>query len=54
VDSYRSTFGRSDTLQRHFKGWHAEQSNFVLNQHLDDDAQIRAMSLGMLIEPPIE
>ncbi len=54
VDSYRSTFGRSDTLQRHFKGRHAEQSNFVLNQHLDDDAQIRAMSLGMLIEPPIE
>ncbi len=30
---------------------HAEQSNFALNQDLDDDAQ---MSLGMLIEPPIE
>jgi hypothetical protein len=51
-----STFGRSDTLQRHFKGRHAEQSNSALNQHLDDDddAQIRAISLGMLIEAPIE
>ncbi len=56
VDSCRRTFGRSDTLQRHFKGRHAEQSNFALNQHLDDDddAQIRAISLGMLIELPIE
>jgi hypothetical protein len=54
VDSYMSTFERSDTLQCHFKGRHAEQNNSALNQHLDDDAQIRAMSLGMLIEPPIE
>ncbi|CAK9208408.1 unnamed protein product [Sphagnum troendelagicum] len=54
VDSCRSTFGRRDTLQRHFKGRHAEQSNSALNQHFNDDAQIRAISLGMLIEPPIE
>jgi hypothetical protein len=54
VDSCRSTFERNDMFQRHFKGRHVEQSNFALNQHLDDDAQIRAMSLGMLIEPPIE
>ncbi len=55
MDSYRSAFERCDTLQRYFK---AEQSNSALNQHLDDndddDAQIKAMSLGMLIEPPIE
>jgi hypothetical protein len=49
-----STFERSDTLQCHFKGRHVEQNNSALNQHLDDDSQIRAMSLGMLIEPPIE
>jgi hypothetical protein len=34
---------------------HAEQNDFALNQDLDDnDTQIRAMSLGMLIQPPIE
>jgi hypothetical protein len=51
-----STFECSDTLQRHFKRRHAEQNNFALNQHLDNnnDAQITAMSLGMFIEPPIE
>ncbi len=54
VEGCTSTFERSDTFQRHFKGRHAEQSNSALNQHLDDNAQIRAMSLGMLIEPPIE
>ncbi len=54
VEGYTSTFERSDTLQRHFKGRHAEQSNSALNQHLNDDAQIRAMSMGMLIKPPIE
>ncbi len=32
---------------------HAEQSNSALNQNLDDNVQ-KAMSLGMLIQPPIE
>jgi hypothetical protein len=53
VDYYRSTFERNDKLQGHFKVQHAEQSNSALNQDLDDNAQ-KAMSLGMLIEPPIE
>jgi hypothetical protein len=53
VDYYRSTFEHNDKLQGHFKVQHAEQSNSALNQDLDDNAQ-KAMSLGMLIEPPIE
>jgi hypothetical protein len=44
MEGYTSTFERSDTLQRHFKGRHAEQSNSALNQHFNNDAQIRAMS----------
>jgi hypothetical protein len=48
-----STFERSDRFQGHFKVQHAEQSNSALNQDLDDNAQ-KAMSLGMLIQPPIE
>jgi len=54
VEGCTSTFEPSDTLQRHFKGRHAEQSNSALNQHLNDDAQLQAMPLGILIEPPIE
>jgi len=57
VEGCESTFKRSDRLQGNFKVRHAEQSDSALNQDLDDnDAQIRAMSmsLGMLIQPPIE
>ncbi len=56
VEGCTSTFERSDRLQGHFKVRHAEHSDSALNQDLDDndDAQIRAMSLGMLIQPPIE
>jgi hypothetical protein len=53
VDCCMSTFERSDRFQGHFKVQHAEQSNSALNQDLDDNAQ-KAMSLGMLIQPPIE
>jgi hypothetical protein len=53
VDYCRSTFERSDRLQGHFKVQHAEQSNSALNQNLHNNVQ-KAMSLGMLIEPPIE
>jgi len=55
VEGCESTFERGDRLQGHFKVRHAEQSDSALNQDFDDnDAQIRAMSLGMLIQPPIE
>jgi hypothetical protein len=32
---------------------HAEQNNSTLNQNLDDTVR-KAMSLGMLIQPPVE
>lgn len=56
VEGCTSTFERSDRLQGHFKVRHAEQSDSALNRDLDDndDVQIRAMSLGMLIQPSIE
>jgi hypothetical protein len=53
VDYCKSTFDRSDNLWRHFKGQHAEQNNSAPNRNLDDNVQ-QAMSLGMLIQPPIE
>ncbi len=53
VDYCKSTFERSDKLQCHFKVQHAERNNSALNQNLDDTLQ-KAMSLGMLIQPPVE
>ncbi|CAM6004967.1 unnamed protein product [Sphagnum balticum] len=53
VDYCKSTFERSDNLQCHFKVQHAQQNNSALNQNLDDTVQ-KAMSLGMLIQPPVE
>ncbi len=53
VDYCKSTFDRSDNLWRHFKGQHGEQNNSAPNGNLDDNVQ-KAMSLGMLIQPPIE
>ncbi len=53
VDYCKSTFERSDKLQCHFKVQHAERNNSALNQNLNDTLQ-KAMSLGMLIQPPVE
>jgi len=53
VDYCKSTFERNDNLQCHFKVQHAQQNNSALNQNLDDTVQ-KAMSLGMLIQPPVE
>jgi hypothetical protein len=53
VDYCKSTFERSDNLQCHFKVQHAQQNNSTLNQNLDDTVQ-KAMSLGMLIQPPVK
>jgi hypothetical protein len=53
VDYCKSTFERSDKLQCHFKVQHAEKNNSTLNQNLNDTMQ-KAMSLGMLIQLPVE
>jgi hypothetical protein len=53
VDCCKSTFERSDNLQCHFKVQHVEQNNSALNQNVDDNVQ-KAMSLGTLIQSPIE
>ncbi|CAM6013301.1 unnamed protein product [Sphagnum balticum] len=53
IDYCKSTFERSDNLQCHFKVQHVEKNNSALNQNLDDIVQ-KAMSLGMLIQPPVE
>ncbi len=53
LDYCKSTFERNNNLQCHFKVQHAQQNNSALNQNLDDTVQ-KAMSLGMLIQPPVE
>jgi len=45
--------GAAIKLQCHFKVRHVEQSNSALNQLFDDNVQ-KAMSMGMLIQAPVE
>jgi len=53
VDWCTRAFERSDKLQCHFKVQHVEQNNSALNELHDDNVQ-KAMSMGMLIQPPVE
>jgi hypothetical protein len=53
VDCYTRAFERSDKLQCHFKVQHVEQNNSALNELHDDNVQ-KVMSMGMLIQPPVE
>jgi hypothetical protein len=43
----------NDKLQCHFRVQHVGQNNSAFDQLLDDNVQ-KAMSMGMLIQPPIE